>query len=174
MVDPFGLALPSEGVIADPRPRRADPADLVRTASIVQLTGLLAESVALDTTGGEQQVCVVVAVVAPRAGRVHRDVHGYAVSVAQRLRHALGRPDPVFRSELFWQGDHRLPGDARVPTRIGDLSGIPELFTAPLPPDQGGVLDPTFAGVVVELPRAFIVYTLTRPVCRCGRRGSAG
>jgi hypothetical protein len=100
---------------------------------VVQLAGFFAQAIRPKAAGRQQDMRVVVAVVALLAGGVNRHVCGHAVTVHQLAGEVVRQLFPLCGGKLGGQGYFKLAGYRRVFALLGLLGGVPELGAVACP-----------------------------------------
>ena len=177
MVDPQRVARPLQGGVAVLRPGFPPVLQHCHGVPVAVLGG---EAVRIDLAGGQQDMGVVVALVAGQPRRMERDVRDHAPIHEGPLAEGADQRDPLRVAQLGRQRHPDLAGELAVLAGLGGLHPVPQ---------RGAVMDPVrrvgrgedfdmgdpAAGAVVEVePGARIVDQLAGAVGRRPRGAAPG
>lgn len=175
MLHPGGAPCRLQGVVHQRRP--GGPHQLHLTApgaAIVEDGGLGSEGVPLHRPRREQQVRVVVPLIASGAGPVKADIHRHPVAFPEPCAEAHGEAPPGERREFVGEGQLYLPSDHAVLPALGSLGSAPERFPRPGPAEERRAHHPGATGVIVDLCRAGIQQPSAGAVRGGGEGGASG
>jgi hypothetical protein len=147
-----------------------DLADL----QIVEFPGLVGKPFFRESAGGQQQMRMVIPLVAFPIGLMYGNVHGAAMAVHDFCREVPGQHLSLARIQLGGQSDLELACDRRVSAPLSQLGFVPQPIPIARPGrallrhDNLGVRDAGLAFVVVHETRPFIEDTDGGAVRSCG------
>ena len=158
---------PLQGGVAVPRPRLA-PA--LQNLDLVPVAVLGGEAVCIHLTGGQQNMGVMVALVARAPRRVKGDVSHHATVHELRLRVVADQGDTLRMGQLVGQSHAHLAGDLAVLAGLGFLDPVPQLGSVMDPIrrvvrcEDFGVIDAALGRVIEGQPGAAVLDPLGHAV----------
>ena len=164
-----------EGKVGVPRPCLPP---VFEKPDLVPVAVLGGEAFGVDLAGGEQDMGVVVAIIAVAPRRVQGDIRDHAAIHELFLGEVPDQLDPLRMGQLGRQGHAHLAGHLAVLTRLGFLDTVPQLGSVGDPirrvvrGEDLGVIDTAALGVIEDKASAAIFDTLRHTIGNC-RRGAA-
>lgn len=107
MVKARFVAVPGEMLVDDPGPA-FPPVDDLTSLQVIQFAGFFREAGICQSARREQQVRMVIALVAGRIRGMNDDIHGAAMPDNDLIREISRQGQALAGSQLIWQGDFKL------------------------------------------------------------------
>ena len=178
VVDPFGSACPFQRSVCHRRPL-GTPVVNFAGSLVVQLAGFIGQTLRGHAPRGQQDVGMVVSLVATTARSVDANIGRYTMTGNERPPKIEGQRLPIFGGKLGGQGHNEFAGNRRILSALCRFRCVPELGAISRPlgsasrGKDGRSHDATFSRVVVDLARLLVHDSFTGTVSPGGGRRPA-